>query len=154
MASGSSVSPKVSPIPKGYHSVTPYLTVANAGDLMQFVKRAFGAEELLAHRGPDGSIQHAEVKIGDSIVMMGQARGDMKPRPGTIYLYVPDVDAVYRTALSAGGKSLSEPADQFYGDRSAGVEDPCGNYWYMATHIEDVSLDEFRRRAAEMAQKK
>jgi len=147
MATGSSVRPKVNPIPKGYHSITPYLTVANAADLMQFVKRAFGAQEVLSHRGPDGSIQHAEARVGDSIVMMGQASGDMKPRPCTIYLYVPNVDEVYRTALNAGGKIVREPADQFYGDRNAAVEDTCGNQWFIATHIEDVAPEEFRRRA-------
>jgi PhnB protein len=148
MASGSSAKPKVSPIPKGYHSVTPYLTVADADQLMRFVKDAFGAQEVLAHRGPDGFIVHAEAKIGDSIVMMGRARGDMQPRASTLYLYVPDTDLVYHAAVNAGGKSLREPADQFYGDRTAAVEDPCGNQWYVATHIEDLSPDEFQRRAA------
>jgi len=148
MASGSSAKPKVSPIPKGYHSVTPYLTVADADQLMRFVKDAFGAQEVLAHRGPDGFIVHAEAKIGDSIVMMGRARGDMQPRASTLYLYVPDTDLVYHAAVSAGGKSLREPADQFYSDRTAAVEDPCGNQWYVATHIEDLSPDEFQRRAA------
>ena len=85
--------------------------------------------------------------------MMGRVRGEMKPMPGMIYLYVPDVAAVYRAALDAGGKSLREPADQFYGDRTAAVEDPCGNQWYLATHIEDVSPEELQRRAAAMAQK-
>ena len=153
MASGSSARPKVNPIPDGYHSVTPYLTVADADLLLGFVKGAFGAQEVLAHRGPDGLIVHAEAKIGDSIVMMGRARGDMQPQTSTIYLYVPDTDAVYRAAVSAGGKSVREPADQFYGDRTAGVEDPCGNQWYVATHIEDVSPEEFERRVAAMAQK-
>ena len=88
MASASSARPKVNPIPDGYHSVTPYLTVADADRLMQFVKDAFGAQEVLAHRGPDGFIVHAEAKIGDSIVMMGRARGDMQPRVSTIYLYM------------------------------------------------------------------
>ena len=148
MASGSSVRPKVNPIPKGYHSVTPYLTVAHADQLMQFVKKAFGAQELLAHRAPDGSIMHAEAKIGDSIVMMGQGGPEVQPRPCTIYLYVPDVDATYRSALNAGGKSVREPADQFYGDRNATVEDSCGNQWFIATHIEDVSPEELRRRMA------
>jgi uncharacterized glyoxalase superfamily protein PhnB len=129
------------------------LTVTDADRLMRFVKDAFGAQEVFAHRGPDGSIQHAEAKIGDSIVMMGRVRGDMKPQASTIYLYVPDTDAVYRAAMSAGGKSVREPADQFYGDRTAGVEDPCGNQWYIATHIEDVSPEELERRAAAMAQK-
>ena len=153
MASVSSARSKVNPIPDGYHSVTPYLTVADADRLMLFVKSAFGAQEVLAHRAPDGTIQHAESRIGDSIVMMGRVRGEMKPMPGMIYLYVPDVDAVYRAGLDAGGKSLREPADQFYGDRTAAVEDPCGNQWYMATHIEDVSPEEFQRRAAALAQK-
>ena len=153
MASGSSARPKVNPIPDGYHSVTPYLTVADADQLMRFVKDAFGAQEVLAHRGPDGSIRHAEAKIGDSIVMMGQARGEWKPRPSTIYLYVPDVDLVYHAAVNAGGKSLQQPADQFYGDRSGAVDDPCGNQWYMATRIEDVSPEEFARRAAAQAPK-
>ncbi len=84
--------------------------------------------------------------------MMGRVRGDMKPMPGMIYLYVPDVDSLYRAALAAGGKSVREPADQFYGDRTAGVEDPCGNQWYIATHIEDVSPDELIRRAAQAQQ--
>ena len=150
MATGSTARPKVNPIPQGYHTVTPYLTVSNAAELLQFVKRAFGAQELLAHRGPDGAIQHAEARIGDSIVMMGQPGGEGKARPSTIYLYVPDVDMVYRAALSAGGKSVREPADQFYGDRNACVEDSWGNQWFMATHIEDVSPDEFRRRAGAM----
>jgi uncharacterized glyoxalase superfamily protein PhnB len=153
MASESSARPKVNPVPEGYHTVTPYLTVADADALMGFVKNAFGAQEVLAHRGPDGSIQHAEAKIGDSIVMMGRVGGESKPLPGMIYLYVPDVDLVYRAAVNAGGKSLQEPTDQFYGDRTAAVEDPCGNQWYMATHIEDVSPEELRRRAGAQAQK-
>jgi PhnB protein len=153
MASASSAKPKVNPIPDGYHSVTPYLTVADADRLMQFVKDAYGAQELFAHRGPDGAIAHAEAKIGDSIVMMGRPRGDSKLMPAMIYLYVPDTDLVYRAALGAGGKTLQEPADEFYGDRRAAVEDPCGNQWYMATHVEDVSPEEIGRRAAALAQK-
>jgi uncharacterized glyoxalase superfamily protein PhnB len=120
---------------------------------MQFVKDAFGAQELFAFRGPDGAIAHAEAKIGDSVVMMGRARGEMKPMPGMIYLYVPDTDLVYRAAVNAGGKSLHEPVDEFYGDRRATVEDPCGNQWYIATHIEDVPPEELGRRAAALAQK-
>jgi len=154
MATGSTVRHKVSPIPKGYRSVTPYMAVANADQLMQFVKRAFDAHEVMAHRNQDGTIMHAEARIGDSIVMMGQGGPEMQPRPCTIYLYVPDVDAVYKAALDAGARSLREPADQFYGDRNASVEDPCGNHWFVATHIEDLSPEEFARRAAEMAKKK
>jgi PhnB protein len=96
---------------------------------------------------PDGSIGHAEVRIGDSMVMLGQARDEWKARPGTLYLYVPDVDATYRRALAAGGASLREPTTQVYGDRSGGVEDPVGNQWWMATHVEDVSPEEIDRRA-------
>ena len=151
MASGSSARPKVNPIPDGYHSVTPYLVVADADLLLRFLKSAFGAQELTAHRGPEGVIHHAEAKIGDSILMMGRAGGDVKPQSCTMQLYVPDVDAAYRTAMNAGAKSLEPPADQFYGDRRAGVEDRCGNSWYMATHIEDVSPEEIGRRAAALA---
>jgi uncharacterized glyoxalase superfamily protein PhnB len=151
MASASSARPKVNPIPAGYHSVTPYLVVADADLLMQFLKSAFGAQEVLAMRGPDGVIHHAEAKVGDSIVMMGRAPADYRPQATTLQLYVPDVDVVYGAAMSAGGKSLQEPADQFYGDRRAGVTDPCGNHWYIATHIEDVSPEEIGRRAAALA---
>ena len=94
----------------------------------------------------DGSIHHAEIKIGDSIVMMGEPAEPAKARPSTLYLYVPDVDAAYKAAL-AGGKSLMEPADEFYGDRSGGVEDPSGNQWYVATRIADVSPEEMQKRA-------
>jgi len=151
MATASSAKGKVNPIPAGYHSVTPYLVVANADLLMQFVKSAFGAQEVLAMRGPDGAIQHAEARIGDSILMMGRANGEYTAQASTIHLYMADVDAVYRAAMSAGGKNLQEPADQFYGDRRAGVTDPWGNRWYIAAHIEDVSPEEIGRRAAAMA---
>jgi uncharacterized glyoxalase superfamily protein PhnB len=152
MASGSSAKPKVQPIPAGYHSVTPYLVATNTDELLRFVMRAFGAKETLAVRGPDGAILHAEARIGDSIVMMGKAGGENEPQACTIRLYVPDADLVYRAALGAGGKSLREPANQFYGDRVAAVCDPCGNRWFVSTHIEDVSPEEIGRRAAAQAQ--
>jgi len=98
-------------------------------------------------RDPDGSVRHAEVRIGDSHVMMGEAGGEWTPMPAGIHLYVEDCDAIYRRALQAGGTSLREPADQFYGDRSAGIKDPCGNSWWIATHIEDVPPAEIERRA-------
>ena len=101
-------------------------------------------------RGPDGNIMHAEARIGDSIVMIGQGGPQMSARPATVYVYVPDVDLVYRAAKDAGAKSVREPADQFYGDRNACVEDACGNHWYIATHIEDVSNEEVERRMAAM----
>lgn len=138
----------VSPIPAGYHTVTPYLTVSDARAEIEFLKRAFGARttETLSQES-DGTIRHAELKIGDSMVMLGQARDQWKARPANFYLYVPDCDAVYKGALQAGGKSLMEPADQFYGDRNAGIEDPEGNYWWIGTHVEDVSPEEMEQRA-------
>jgi PhnB protein len=139
----------VKPIPEGYHSVTPYLAVEGTDKLFEFVKTAFDAADVHeCMRRPDGTIQHAEVKIGDSIVMLAEASGPWKPRPSTLYLYVTDVDATYQRALAAGAMSLMEPATQFYGDRSGGVQDPAGNFWWIATHVEDVSPEELQRRAA------
>ena len=106
----------VKPVPDRYHTVTPYLTVEGVPKLLDFVKRVFDATELERMSRPDGTIGHAEVRIGDSVVMMGEARGESKPMPGTLYAYVSDTDAVYKRALEAGAASLMEPADQFYGD--------------------------------------
>jgi uncharacterized glyoxalase superfamily protein PhnB len=138
----------VKPIPDGYHTVTPYLTVQGVPKLLDFLKQAFAAQEIERMTQPDGTIGHAEVRIGDSVVMMGEASDEWKPMPGAIYLYVNDADAVYQRALQAGAISTMEPADQFYGDRSAGVKDPSGNYWWIATHKEDVPPEELKRRAA------
>jgi PhnB protein len=138
----------VKSIPDGFHTVTPYLVVHGVATLLDFLQRAFDAQPLLSPMvRADGSIGHAEVKIGDSVVMMGEPMGDMRPMPGSIYLYVNDTDAVYRRALQAGATSLMEPADQFYGDRSAGVQDVVGNQWWIATHKEDVPPDEMLQRA-------
>ncbi len=137
---------KTKPIPEGYHSLTPYLTVQNVPRLMQFLTEAFGARETFRTNRPDGTVWHAEMQIGDSRVMMGEASEQWKPRPCGLYLYVEDVDGVYRKAVEAGGKSLGEPTTHQYGDRSGGVEDPCGNQWWIATHVEDVSAEEFERR--------
>jgi PhnB protein len=139
----------VKAIPDGYHSVTPYLTVADAPRMLEFVQAAFGATIHEAIAGEDGRIRHAEVQLGDSKIMIGQAREDYPPRPGSLYLYVEDTNANYRRAIEAGAKSIMEPADQFYGDRNAGVEDPLGNYWWIATHFEDVTPEEMDRRAKE-----
>jgi uncharacterized glyoxalase superfamily protein PhnB len=139
----------VKPIPEGYHSVTPYLVVPGAAKLLDFLKQAFDAQELYRPmQRPDGTIMHAEVRIGDSVVMMGEPMDQSTPMPAQLYLYVHDADAVYRRALQAGATSLMEPADQFYGDRNAGVQDPVGNRWWIATHKEDVSPEEIVRRAA------
>jgi PhnB protein len=143
----------VKPIPEGYHTVTPYLTVADAEAQIDFLKRAFGAEENYRHADDKGRASHAEVRIGTSMVMIGQAREQWTPRPGTFYLYVEDVDAVYKRAVAAGGKSLPEPTDEPYGDRSSGVEDSQGNQWWVGTHIENVSAEEIQRRYSELAKK-
>ncbi len=137
----------VKPIPEGFHTVTPYLMVQGAQKLIEFLKQAFNARETERMAQPDGTITHAEVRIGDSIIMLAEAAGQWKPMPTGIYLYVEDTDAIYQRALAAGATSIMEPADQFYGDRNAGVQDPSGNQWWIATHIEDVSPDELQRRA-------
>jgi PhnB protein len=138
----------VKPIPEDYHTVTPYLVVEGANKLIDFMKHAFDAKETERMSMPDGSIGHAEVRIGDSIIMMGDAREDMwKAMPTSIYLYVEDCDAVYKRALEAGATTLMEPKDQFYGDRSGGVRDPVGNHWFIATHKEDLTKQELDKRA-------
>lgn len=142
----------VKPIPDGYHAITPYLVVDNPGGLIEFLEQAFDAVETERVLRPDGSVMHAQVRIGDSVVMMGAAPGHKVMTAG-LYLYVPDVDATYARALTAGATSVMEPADQFYGDRSGGVADPAGNTWWLATHIEDVPREELAGRA-EAAMKK
>jgi PhnB protein len=137
------------PVPPGYATVTPYLCVSDAAKLIDFLTKAFDAKLLFKMDGPNGRIMHAEMTIGDSRIMLAQ------PEPGKethamIHLYMPDTDAIYKRALAAGATSVREPADQFYGDRSAGVRDQFGNQWYIATHVEDVSEEEIERRMAKM----
>ena len=139
----------VKPIPDGYHTATPYLVVPGVPKLIDFLKQVFQAQEIERMARPDGTIMHAEVRIGDSVIMMGEPIGENSPMPATIYLYVNDTDAAYRRALQAGATSVMEPANQFYGDRNAGVMDPCGNRWWIATHVEDVAPEEMARRAQE-----
>jgi uncharacterized glyoxalase superfamily protein PhnB len=127
----------VKAIPDGYHSVTPYLLVQDVASQLGFLKAAFGADEMMRMPGEGGAISHAEVRIGDSVVMMGQP-ADGRATPAALYLYVEDCDAVYKRAVQAGGESTEEPADQFYGDRRAAVKDPAGNSWWIATHIKDM----------------
>lgn len=141
----------VKPIPDGYHTVTPYLIVEGAEKLLDFLKQAFDAEEKVRMPKPDGSIAHAEARIGDSVVMMGDAGEQWSPMPAAIHLYVKDCDATYQRALEAGATSLQEPANQFYGDRMAGVRDLVGNMWWISTHVEDVSEEEMAKRAEEQA---
>jgi PhnB protein len=136
-------------IPDGYHSVTPHLMVRGGAQLIDFLKQAFGAEEKSRTLGP-GGIMHAEVKIGDSMVMLSDAMGGVDPMPMVLFLYVEDADAVYKRALQAGGTSIQELKDQFWGDRAGAVKDDFGNVWWIATHVEDVSPEELKRRLQEM----
>ncbi len=136
----------VKPIPEGYGTITPYLVVHGAHDLLDFVKRAFDAEVVERMANPDGTIMHAAVRIGDSMVMMGEASGGFQAMPAMIHLYVPDADATYARALAAGATPVREVGDQFYGDRTGGVKDASGNQWWIATHKEDVSAEELHRR--------
>jgi PhnB protein len=141
----------IKPIPDGYRTVTPYLVVDGADKLLTFVKQAFGAEETVLMAGPDGSVGHAEVRIGDSIVMLADATEQSPALSAMLHLYVEDCDATYQRALDAGATSVRELKDEFYGDRMGGVRDPFGNQWYLATHVEDVSGEEMAKRAQELA---
>jgi PhnB protein len=136
----------VKPIPDGFHTVTPYMAVKGADDVIEFLKRAFEAEELSRVALPDGTVMNAEIKVGDSILMVAEAKSEYH-MPASIYLYVRDTDETYQRAIRAGATSLMEPADQFYGDRNAGVVDSGGNHWWIATHVEDVSPEEIQKRA-------
>lgn len=122
-----------------FRTVTPQLHPAHAAELISFLEKAFGAEEAYRAQSPDGIIHHAQVRIGDSLIGMGDARGQYPALPTTLHLYVPHTDALYEQALRAGAESIQPPADQPYGDRSAGVRDPFGNRWFIATHLRDVA---------------
>jgi PhnB protein len=150
---------KTKPIPQGYHAVTPYLSVQGAADAIGFYKKAFGAKEVMRMTGPGGTIGHAEIQIGDSRIMLADEFPEMNfrsPRafggtPVTIHLYVQNVDKVAEKAVAAGAKVLRPVADQFYGDRSASLEDPFGHVWHVATHVQDIPMKELKKRAAAMA---
>jgi PhnB protein len=137
----------VNPIPEGYHTVTPYLIVQGAERLIDFLRQAFGAEEIHRSAKPDGTLGHCQVRIGDSMVELADGNEQWKPVPAALHLYVPDTDATFHRALQAGATQLFPPADTFYGDRSGGVMDPSGNQWYIATRIENLSAEEIERRA-------
>jgi uncharacterized glyoxalase superfamily protein PhnB len=132
--------------PEGYQAVIPYLVVDRAEEVIEFIKAAFGAQEISRMINPDGTIGHTELRIEDSVVMLGGAREQWKAMPTMLYLYLENVDDVFRRAVAAGGKALKEPADQFYGDRTAAVEDMSGNQWWLATHMEEVGPEELARR--------
>jgi PhnB protein len=147
----------VKAIPDGYTSITPYLTVDDGKRAIEFYTRAFGATERGAMAAPDGRIAHAELQIGDAVVMLSDefpqsACGTPKELGGTtvaIFLYVEDVDALVRAAADAGGSVTMEPADQFWGDRLGQVTDPFGHVWQIATHVEDVAPEEMEARSRE-----
>jgi PhnB protein len=140
---------KVKPIPKGYHTVTPYLLVKGVAKQIAFLKNAFDAKVVEQMNSPGGVVLHAALRVGDSMVMLGEAHGKWKPMPVMIYLYVKNADATYRRALRVGAKSLMKPANQFWGDRHGGVQDAFGNQWWMSTHTENLSKAEIKRRGAE-----
>ena len=135
-------------VPDGYHSITPYLKLPNAGRLVEFLKKAFGGIEKGRLLRPDGTLLHAEVLIGDSVVMVHEAPSQWKPKPSTLYLYVGDVDATYKQAIEAGGTSVNKPANMYYGDRVACVRDVSENDWWIATRIENPPIEEIQERAA------
>lgn len=143
----------VKPIPEGYHSVTPYLVVDGCNGLIEFMKQAFDAEETFRMDGPGGTVAHAEVRIGDSIVMAGDPSStgetEVPPMPTMLHLYLEDCDKTYQKAIEAGATSIREPRNEFYGDRSGGVKDAFGNQWWISTHVEDVPPDEMAKRAEE-----
>ena len=144
------------PVPEGYRTATPYLIVKGAADAIEFYKRTFGATEIMRMADSQGRVGHAEIKIGDPVIMLADEHPSMGYRgPRTlggssvsILLYLEDVDSVFERAVKTGGRSLRPVADQFYGDRTGGVEDPFGYRWFIATHKEDLTMDEIRRRAA------
>jgi PhnB protein len=150
------MSNKPKAIPDGYHNVTPYLIVNDAAAAIEFYKKAFGATELMRMPKPNGKIGHAEIRIGDSPIMLADEAAEMGARsprtfggsPVSIFLYVDDVDTTFARAVDGGAKVQRPLADQFYGDRTGGVEDPFGHVWYIATHVEDVSPEEMKKRAA------
>lgn len=132
--------------PAGFHTITPFIMAKNPDAILNFVKSAFDAREVLVLRDEKGTITHAQIQIGDSPFMMGDSMGK-EVLPAMLYLYVPECDAMYYKALGAGGTTVQVPGDQFYGDRNAGVKDPEGNIWWIATYIESLSADEIRERA-------
>ena len=148
-------------IPDGYNSVTPYLIINGAVDAIDFYKRAFGATEIMRMSSPNGKIGHAEVRIGDSVIMLADEHPEMGHRSPqslggaavSLLVYVERVDEVFKQAIASGARELQPVKDQFYGDRSGMLQDPFGHTWTIATHIEDIAPDEMRRRAEQFMQK-
>ncbi len=154
----------VKPVPEGYHTVTPSLVVKDAKRALEYYKKAFGAETIMSMPSPDGRIMHAEMRIGDSTVFVGDEFPEMAPKirapqttggtvTGSIFLYVPDVDAVVKRAVEAGAQVTMPVTDMFWGDRFGKVADPFGQHWGIATHKEDVPPQEMEKRSAEFSRK-
>jgi len=147
--------PQVKHVPDGYHSVQPYMHFRDCAAALAFYAKAFGAQEILRMNNKDGKIGHAEIRIGDCVIMMSDEAPAMEAlsaehfggSPVGLMIYTPDCDAMYKQALAAGATSTREPADQFYGDRVSGVKDPFGYRWWIATHIKDVSNEELMQHA-------
>jgi PhnB protein len=145
---------KAQPIPKGYHTVTPSLFVAGAAKAIDFYKKALGAEEIMRFPAPDGTIMHAEIRIGDSTLMLGDEmpeHGGKSPKsyggtPVSFFVYREDVDAAWKRAVDAGAKPIMPLTDQFWGDRAGCLEDPFGHNWWLAQHVEDLTPEELRKR--------
>jgi PhnB protein len=155
------MSKQVNPIPDGYHSVTPYLIISGgkASQALDFYARAFGAKEVMRMPRPDGGIAHAELQVGDSRLMLADEAPKMNAygpghyggSPITLHFYLPDVDATTKQAADAGAKIIRPLEDQFYGDRTAGLQDPFGHMWYLSTHVRDVSMEEMQKQMKTMA---
>jgi PhnB protein len=152
---------RVQPIPKGYHDVTPYLSIRGAAQAIEFYKKALGAAEVMRMPGPEGKLGHAEIRIGGSRVMLSDEYPEIdflgpQTRGGTsvhLHVYVRDVDSVVERAVAAGAKLMRPVENKFYGDRTGTLQDPFGHVWHVSTHVEDVAPREMKKRAAEMAAK-
>ena len=145
-----SKSKSVRPVPEGHHTVTPYLVADHAQGLLEFMQNAFGGNVMFITKTPDGKIMHATVSIGDSIIMVADTMEGMEAHTAMLYLYLEDVDSVYKQAVQAKATPIREPQTEFYGDRAGAVKDQWGNLWWIATHVEDVDADELERRMAQM----
>jgi PhnB protein len=141
----------VKPVPEGYTTVTPWIISRDTAQLIDYLKEAFDAEETARLAGRDGRIEHAEVRIGDAVVMMFDTKPGWPPTPGFLRLYVTDADAVHHKAVTAGGTSVTEVTHLFFGDRVGRVRDPLGNLWWIQTHIEDLTPQEMERRLGDPA---
>jgi PhnB protein len=147
----------VKPIPDGYPRVIPYLSIDGAADAITFYGDVLGAEERVRMNGPDGKVGHAELAIGDGLIMLADPSPEGAPTPKavggspvTVMVYVEDVDAIFEKAIAAGADAITKPENQFYGDRAASFTDPFGHRWHIATHVEDVSPEDMEKRMAEM----